>query len=88
MKKIIESDWSKLSEPVRTILERLDLNREDETLEINEEIDIPYFKGIFTEDMANQIFAYQYSKENDGYYSIKREGNILYYKFIKGAFDN
>lgn len=85
-KKIIDSDWSKLSDSTSTILERLDINRKSYNIQIGEEIDIPYFKGIFTEEIAKEIVEYQHSKENKGYYAATIEDGILKFKFLKRAF--
>ena len=81
-----ETDWSKLSDPVSTILERSDINHRDWNIEINKELEIPYFKGIFTEEMALEIVNYQYSKENKGYFSAKILDGVLMFKFLKRAF--
>ncbi|WP_064199029.1 hypothetical protein [Brevibacillus brevis] len=81
-----ETDWSKLSDPVKTILERIDINGRDVDLVIGEAIDIPYFKGIVTEEMAMEIFSYQHSDESKEHYSATREGDVLKVKFLRRAF--
>lgn len=85
MKKIV-SDWSKLSDATGTILERVDINGRDMKLIIGEVLDIPYFKGIITEEIAKEILCYQNSKDNEGYFSAVREDNKLTIRFLKRAF--
>jgi hypothetical protein len=86
MKKIKDILWAELSDPVGTILERVDINRRDMKLEINGEVNIPHFQGIFTDGMAKEIMDYQYSKDNEGYFSAAIEDNVLAIKFLKRAF--
>jgi hypothetical protein len=81
-----ESDWSKLSNPVKTILERIDINRESAEVKIGDIIDIPFFKGVLTEEMADEIISYQYSDENEGHYSASKTEGVLTIKFLKRAF--
>jgi len=85
-KDVLETDWSKLSDGVKTILERIDINRKSADIEIGSTINIPYFNGVFTESMAEEIIAYQHSPENKGYYSACKAGNILKVNFLKRAF--
>lgn len=81
------SDWSTLSDPVKTILERVDINRKGCTLQAGQEIDIPYFKGMITEQMLLEIKRYEQSPENEGYYRTVSNGDLLRIVFLKGAFD-
>ncbi|MGG1664467.1 hypothetical protein [Brevibacillus sp. NRS-1366] len=85
-KQIKETEWGKLSDPVKTILERVDINRKDADLIIGEEINIPYFKGIVTEEIAEELVKYQHSNENEGYFSAMIEGKILKIKFLRQGF--
>lgn len=80
-------EWKNLSHAVQTILERVDINRSDVQLVIGQEIDIPYFKGIITEEIVKEIEEFQHSEDNEGFFSANVRGNILEIKFIKGAFD-
>jgi hypothetical protein len=86
--KIIITDWSKLSGNTQTILERFDINRHDDTIEIGEYIDIPYFQGYFTEDMAKEILEYQKSEESQDVYSARREGNTIFMTFHNRVYDD
>ncbi|PLS18993.1 hypothetical protein CVD28_00910 [Bacillus sp. M6-12] len=81
------SEWSTLSQPVKTILERVDINRKGFTLEAGQEFEIPYFKGMITTEMLSEIKQYETSSENEGYYKTKSDGDSLRIIFLKGAFD-
>lgn len=85
MKKI-ENDWQYLSDPVKTILERVDINCKSYEVTIGSLIDIPYFKGELTLEMAQEIVQYQSSKDNEGFFAAEIKDNVLYIKFIKQAF--
>lgn len=82
----VENDWQYLSDPVKTILERVDINRKSCEIPISSIVDIPYFKGEMTEEMAQEIVRYQYSSDNKGYFSAEINDEILKIKFIKQAF--
>ncbi|MCR8641479.1 hypothetical protein NV379_02305 [Paenibacillus sp. N1-5-1-14] len=86
MGKVIDTEWGKLSDPVKTILERIDINRSSADIRIGEVVDIPYFKGIFTEEMSDEILKYQHSSENEGFYSAQQVGEIVHINFLKAAF--
>lgn len=81
-----ELKWVDLSDPVGTMLERVDINRRSCDIRIGEEVNIPYFKGIFTKEMAEEIMAYQYSSENEGYYLATMCDDVLEIEFLKRAF--
>ncbi|MGG1650482.1 hypothetical protein ABHN03_16840 [Paenibacillus sp. NRS-1775] len=85
MKKV-ENDWQYLSDDVKTILERIDINRKSATIPIGSIVDIPYFKGELTNEMAKEIVQYQHSKDNKGYFSAVIENENLKVEFIKQAF--
>lgn len=86
MKKATELKWADLSDSVGTILERIDINGKSADIEIGSEVNIPFFKGIFTSEMAQEILDYQHSSDNEGYFSALREDNTLKIKFLKRAF--
>lgn len=86
MAKQKELMWRDLSHPVGTILERIDINCSGSNIEIGSEVNIPYFKGVFTEDMAQEILNYQRSSENDGNFSAALDNKALKIKFLKRAF--
>lgn len=85
MKKV-ENDWQYLSDPVKTILERIDINRRSASLPVGGIVDIPYFKGELTSEMANEIVDYQHSKDNEGFFSAEIVEGTLNIKFLKQAF--
>jgi len=82
----IDNDWQHLSDPVKTILERIDLNRRSAVIQIGSIVDIPYFKGEMTADIANEIINYQHSKDNQGYFSATIKNDILKINLLKQAF--
>jgi hypothetical protein len=87
MKKTKDIKWADLSDPVGTILERVDINGRSVDIEIGSEVNIPYFKGVFTAEMAQEIMDYQHSKDNaEGHFSATLEDNVLKIKFLKRAF--
>lgn len=80
--------WANLSQGVKTILERVDINRKDLILVVGQELNIEYFHGIVTEGMVNEIMSYEKSKDNEEeYFSTTRKGDTLVIHFLKGAFD-
>jgi hypothetical protein len=87
MKKV-ENDWQYLSDPVKTILERVDINCKSYEIPIRSIVDIPYFKGEMTLEMAQEIVQYQKSKDNEGFFAANVENDILYIKFLKQAIPN
>lgn len=81
-------EWADLSSEVKTILERVDINRADLVLTIGEEVNIPYFKGVITEKMVHEISSYEQSEENkEALYKTSSEGDKLIIHFLKGAFE-
>jgi len=81
-------EWADLSPDVKTILERVDINREDLVLTIGEVLSIPYFSGAITEKMVNEISTYEQSEENkEALYKTSREEGKLIIHFLKGAFE-
>jgi hypothetical protein len=78
--------WADVSDPVSTILERVDISGKGMRLEIGSMIDLQYFKGIFTKELAEEILHYQHSTDNAGYFSASLEGNVLTITFLKRAF--
>ncbi|WP_261301624.1 hypothetical protein [Paenibacillus andongensis] len=80
-----ELKWADLSDPVKTIIEHIDINRCDEDFQIGTKLSIPYFKGRFTQEMADAILEYQFSTENvnEGSYSAELLNNVLSMKFLK-----
>lgn len=81
------NNWATLSDPVKTILERVDINRRGFTLQEGHEFDIPYFKGNITKQMLDEIKEYEQSAENEGFYKTISNGDSLRIVFLKGAFD-
>ncbi|MFF2532465.1 hypothetical protein ACFVS2_26720 [Brevibacillus sp. NPDC058079] len=86
MAKVYESDWAKLSLPTKTILERVDMTRTDEEIKIGEMVDIPFFKGVLTDEIADEIVNYQYSGEQKGYYTASKVDGVVKIKFLQQAF--
>jgi hypothetical protein len=78
--------WADLNEDVKTILERVDICQCGAAIKIGSEVDIPYFKGIFTETMAKEILDYQHSEENKGFFSASLDSEVLKIKFLKVGF--
>lgn len=81
----MENEWEYLSEPTKTILERIDINRKSAEVPIGHTISIPHFNGVLTEEIAKEFVEYQHSKENEGYFSASLEDDLLKINFIKQA---
>ncbi|MWV44908.1 hypothetical protein GRF59_14900 [Paenibacillus sp. HJL G12] len=86
--RIVDTDWSKLDDSVKTILERVDINKKSSDIPIGSLVDIPYYRGEMTEEMADEIIHYQYSSENKGYYAASLEKGILKIAFLKQAIND
>ncbi|OMC63272.1 hypothetical protein BK125_31055 [Paenibacillus odorifer] len=84
MKKL-ENDWQYLSDPVKTILERVDINCKSCEIPIGSLVDIPYFKGVMTLEMALEILNFQDSIDNEGFFATSVENKVLSIEFIKWA---
>lgn len=82
----MESTWAKLSLSVKTIMERVDINKRDLTLEIGQELDIPYFKGMITQEMVDEIKLLEKEENDEGYFRTEQEGNLFIIRFLKSAF--
>lgn len=82
----MDSTWSKLSQPVKTIMERVDINKRDLTLKIGQELEIPYFKGIITQQIVDEIKWLEKEEKNEGYFRTEQERNTFTIKFLKSAF--
>lgn len=82
----MDSTWAKLSQPVKTIMERVDINKRDLTLEIGQELEIPYFKGTITQQIVDEIKWLEKKEEGEEYFRTEQEGKIFTIKFLKTAF--
>jgi hypothetical protein len=79
----VETFWSGLSQPVKTILERVDINRKGLKLEKEKMLEIPYFKGIITKEIIDEIKLYEKTEENEGYFRTQEIGDVLLIEFLK-----
>ncbi|MEK4006410.1 hypothetical protein [Paenibacillus sp. FSL H3-0333] len=85
MMKKVDNDWQYLSDPVKTILERVDINCKSYEIPIGSIVDIPCFKGEMTLEMTQEIVQFQVSKDNEGFFGAKVENDVLYIQFLKQA---
>lgn len=91
MKQVKESLWSKLNDTTATILEFVDITRENLELIIGEEFKTRFHRGIVTDKVAEEILWYQNTDEacnDDGnkVYFATREGNKILITFLRTAF--
>nr|WP_010503485.1 hypothetical protein [Paenibacillus elgii] len=79
--------WADLSDSVKTIIEHIDINCCDEDFQVGTKLNIPYFKGRFTQEMADAILEYQFSTENlnENCYSAELQDGVLMIKFVKSS---
>lgn len=82
----METFWSELSQPVKTILERVDINKVGLKLEKDKTLEIPHFKGIITDEIINEIKIFEKTEENEGYFRTQEIGDILLVEFLKSPF--
>lgn len=81
-----ETDWSKLSVATKSILERVDVNRKGMKLVIGEELVIPYYRGVITNEIVEEIKRFEKLEENEGYFRTEQEENVLIIHFLKQCF--
>lgn len=81
-------EWKELSQANKTILERVDINRRDLHLQIGEELEIPYFKGIITQELVDELKVFQQSEleTNEQYFKVEQTGNQVILRFITHCF--
>lgn len=81
-------EWNDLSQASKTILERVDVNRRDLSFQIGEELEIPYFKGVITQELVDELKAFQQSelKTNEQYFKVEQTGNQVILRFITNCF--
>jgi len=74
------NDWQYLSHAAATILERIDINHCNLNIPIGETLEIPYFKGVITEELAEEIIRYQHSMDHKGdppFSAEIKDGNLV-----------
>jgi len=59
-----------LSDPIKTFLECVEINCKSCEIPIGSIVEIPYFKGEMTLEMAQEIVNYQNSKDDEGFFAV------------------
>jgi hypothetical protein len=90
-RKSRETIWSTLNDTTGSILEHVDITKQNLEIIVGEKFITRLHEGMVTEKVAEEILWYQDTEEGCDskgrkYYSASRDGNKIMIKFLRTAF--